>query len=139
MPESPAPSTAPITGNPAPVTAATSVSSSKPQRKMTKVAMALLVTSGVAFTGWVAFGVTAWNLSEVLSAADKSQTTAEGRIETLQSNSASLERDLDEMTEARDVFKDASDDVAALEKSVAERELAVTGREEASTAKETRI
>lgn len=137
MPESPAPSTAPNSA--LPVAATTSASPSKPRRKMSKSAMAVLVASGVAVTGWLAFGVTASNLSEALSAADKSQTTAEGRIETLQSNSASLERDLDEMTEARDVFKDASDDVAALEKSVADRELAVTGREEAITAKETRI
>ena len=130
MPESPAPRTPPITGKPAPGTAAPSVSSSKPRRKMSKVAVALLVASAAAVTGWVAFGVTASNLSEALADADKSQTTAEGRIETLQSNSALLERDLDEMTEARDVFKDASDDVDALEKSVAERELAVSGREE---------
>ncbi|QHO70122.1 hypothetical protein BHD05_11195 [Marisediminicola antarctica] len=106
---------------------------------MSKTAVALLVASAAAVTGWVAFGVTASDLSEALFAANKSQTTAEGRIETLQSNSASLERDLDEMTQARNVFKNASDDVAALEESVAERELAVTGREEAITAKETRI
>ena len=117
----------------------TSASSSKPRHKMSKIAMALLVASSMALTGWVAFGVTASNLSEALAGADKSETTADGRIETLPSNSASLKRDLDEMTEARDVFKDASDEVAALEKTVAERELAITGREEAITAKETRI
>lgn len=46
--------------------------SSKPRRKMSEGALALLVMSGVAFAGWVAPGITASNLSEVRSAADKS-------------------------------------------------------------------
>ena len=80
----------------------------------------------------LAFGLSSSNLSEPVAAANKSRATAEDRIETLQSNSASFKRDLDEMTESRDVSKDASDAVTALETTSGEGELAVSEREESA-------
>jgi len=140
LPESLAPDPAPATDQPAKPTTEPATNRALDTRPtVSKLLIAVLVASVVAIAGWVAFGVSASNPRDAVSAADKSRATAEDRIETLQSNSASLDRDLDEMTKSRDVYKNASDEVTALEKTVSERELAVTGREEAITAKETRI
>ena len=140
LPESITPSSAPETREPAELaTVSAPDSSQEPRRKMSKVAIGLVVATALAVAGWVGVGLATSSLTAALAVADKSLATAEGRIKTLQSETSALGTDLDKMTDSRDSFKDASDAVSALEKTVAEREVAVTGREATITAKETHI
>lgn len=118
---------------PAPDTEEAAPPASAPRKRRLSILAILLIVAGVlAIAGWTAFGLT---LAAANSTAEQ-LTASKASGADLSDRNDQLTKDLGAMTTSRDGYKADADDVAARETKVAEREKTVKAREDAITAKE---
>lgn len=112
---------------------------SKRRRRFTRSTTAILLILALALAGWTAFGITLAISTQANAEKTERLSAIESQLQSLQSIHKTLGSQLKTVTDERDEYRDASQEVVLRDIEVGKKEAAVKEREDAVTATESHI